>query len=118
MNGTVNPRQQAQNFLLVTQIFLGIGGILIPVAAIEFYALFETFWERCTSKSKALRVQGDVLELRTFLFLQLLTAVVLIAEMAVPVYVQPLPYGLDCTAFAITVWYVSILFNEIILTGD
>jgi hypothetical protein len=103
MNHT--SRQIANNFLLSTQVLIGSGGILVPIAIVELLGLVEVLMKHLSKRTpKDQRLQADVIELRFFLFLQLITSLALMAEMAIPVFTQPLIGGVSCTGIAISVW--------------
>ena len=100
MNAT---RLDAERFLLVTQVLIGFGVLLIPILVIDLVGLVEFVKKHCMTSDQRAR-NRDLIELRMFIFLQLITAVAVVGEMAMPVFLVPFPARLNCTAISITVW--------------
>ena len=102
MSNNQTHRVDAERFLVVTQVLVGLGLLLIPMLFIESIGLVESLCKRKSETST--KNDRNVTELRVFMYLQIVTSATVVGIMAIPVFVHPFPVGFDCTGIALAVW--------------
>jgi hypothetical protein len=100
-------RPEAQRFLQVTQALMMTSlVILAPIFCVEVWG-FAAFSKAYYASGRARREREnnrDNIFLRVFLLLQNISAIAVIAQMALPLFAHPWPSNLNCDAFVILVW--------------